>query len=80
MKSREADIQDVAADEKNRGSRRNPRGPEAHRQHAKRVRQCKKLLRVSTEEEFVGAMRDAGLRDDSEQMMFALRLWRENRW
>jgi hypothetical protein len=39
----------------------------------------RKLLLVATEEEFVEAMRVAGLRDDSPPFLEALRIWRAYR-
>jgi hypothetical protein len=72
----ESDIRDVMRDEKNR---LRPAGAEAKREHTKRLRQARKLLERATEEEFVTAMRSAGLRDGSDEFANALRIWRANR-
>jgi hypothetical protein len=70
------DVRDVMNEEK---ARLRPARAQAQREHAKRLRQAKKLLERATEEEFVSAMRSAGLRDGSAEFENALRIWRANR-
>jgi hypothetical protein len=77
-KDRDDDIRETMKDEGSRGTRR-PNSPEAAREHAKRVRQMRKLLEKATEEEVITAIRAAGLRDGSPEAARALQIWRENR-
>jgi hypothetical protein len=76
MSIKDDDIRDAIAGEK---ERLRPARLEARREHAKRLRQAKKLLERATESEVVKAMRSAGLRDDSPAFQHALKVWRENR-
>ena len=62
---------------KESGRGRRPVDMEARRKRTEILNDMRKLLTVATEEEFVTAMRAAGLRDDSPQFLDALRIWRE---
>jgi hypothetical protein len=78
MSERDDDIQEVIAEEKSRGSRQ-PMGLAARREHARRLRQMRKLLEDGTEEEVKAAIRAAGMPADSDDALRILQIWRENR-
>jgi len=59
---------------------RRPIDLETRRKRAEKLADMRKLLTIATEEEFVRAMRDAGLSADSPEFLKALRAWREFRF
>jgi hypothetical protein len=75
--SRKNDLEEVMKQEKQRGRR--PIDFEARKKGAQQLKDARKLLQTATEEEFVAAMRAAGLRDGSHEFLEALRIWRDYR-
>lgn len=71
---RENDLHEVMKQEKRRGRR--PIDFEAGKKRAQILRDMRKLLENATEEEFVAAIRAAGLHDGSPEFLEALRIWR----
>jgi hypothetical protein len=68
------DLEEVMRKETGRGRR--PIDLEARRKRSEKLEVMRKLLAIATEEEFVKAMRGAGLRDGSPEFLEALRIWR----
>jgi len=68
------DLEEVIREETGRGRRRIDF--EARRERAQLLQDFRKLLSLATEEEFLNAMRAAGLRDGSSELSEALRIWR----
>ncbi len=68
------DLSEVIRQEKQRGRR--PIDFEAAKQRAQLLKDMRKLLETATEEEFLVAIRAAGLRDGSPEFWEALRIWR----
>jgi hypothetical protein len=71
------DLDDVLFEETRRGRR--PIDIAEWRKKARLKEDFRKLLERATEEEFRDAMRALGMRDGSEQMEAALRVWRDYR-
>ena len=71
MDKEQNDVDEVMKQEKQRGRR--PIDFEARRKRAQLLRDMKKLLETATELEFLEAMRAAGLRDGSHELLEALR-------
>jgi len=69
----EKDIQEVMKQEKQRGRR--PIDFGAAKRRAQTLRDMKKLLESASEEEFVTAIRAAGLSEGSPEYLEALRIW-----
>ena len=69
------DLKEVMREEKQRGRRR-PIDFEAAKERAQLLRNMRKLLESATEEEFLTAIRAAGLHDGSPDFLEALRIWR----
>jgi len=76
--NRDEDIREVMAEEKSRGSRQ-PTSQEARREHAKRLRDARKLLEDGTEHDVKAAIEAAGIPAGSPAALEILRIWRENR-
>jgi hypothetical protein len=74
---RKKNLDEVMKQEKQRGRR--PIDFEAGKRRAQTLRDMRKLLESAREEEFVAAIRAAGLRDGSPEFLEALRIWREYR-
>ena len=74
---RDKDLDDVRKTESRRGRR--PIDLDARRRHHEKVGTMRTYLDLSTEEEFVRAMRGVGLRDGSPELLAALQAWREHR-
>ena len=74
---RKKDLEEVTREEGRRGRR--PIDLEARRKRAEKLADIRKLLTIATEEEFVSAMRAVGLTDGSQELLEALRIWREFR-
>jgi len=74
MDEKQKDIDEVAQQERRRGRR--PIDFEARKKRAQQLRDTRKLLETATEDEFLTAMRVAGLRDGSPELSEALRIWR----
>lgn len=74
MDDKERELRDVIAAEGRRGRR--PIDLEVRRESRKSL---ENLLRIGTEEEFVRAMLDFGLREGSPELSKALEAWREFR-
>ena len=74
---RKKDLEEVMREEARRGRR--PIDLEARRKRTERLTDMGKLLTLATEEEFLRAMRAAGLTDGSPELLEALRIWREFR-
>jgi hypothetical protein len=68
------DLEEVMRQEKRRGRR--PIDFETGKKRTQTLRDMKKLLESASEEEFIAAIRAAGLRDDSPEFLEALRIWR----
>jgi hypothetical protein len=68
------DLEEVIREETGRGRRRIDF--DARRERAQLLRDFRKHLALSTEEEFVNAMRAFGLRDGSPELSEVLRIWR----
>lgn len=74
--SREEDIHEVLAEERSRGQRR-PRKTAAGKEYQRRLQKCRELLSSGCDErEFIEAIREAGLKDDSPEFQTALKIWR----
>jgi len=71
------DLEEVMKQERQRGRR--PIDFEAGKRRARMLRSMKKLLENASEEEFVAAIRTAGLRAGSLEFLEAMRIWREYR-
>jgi hypothetical protein len=71
------DIDEVMKQEKRRGRR--PIDFETGKRRAQTLKAMRKLLESASEEEFVTAIRAAGLHDGSAEFLEALRIWREYR-
>jgi hypothetical protein len=69
------DLHDVMREERSRGKRH--LDMEARREFTRKLETMRAHLRLATEEEFLKAMRDAGLKEGSAELELALRLWRE---
>ena len=74
---KQSELDDVIREETRRGRR--PIDIEERRKKAALLEQCRDLLRLSTEQEFVETMRASGLAPGSEAFQIALQLWREYR-
>jgi hypothetical protein len=74
---RKKELDEVMREEARRGRR--PIDLEARRKRTERLTDMRKLLTIATEEEFLSAMRAAGLTDGSPELLEALRIWREFR-
>ena len=70
------DLEQVIKQEGRRGRR--PIDLEARRKRTERLADMRKLLLIATREEFLEAMRAAGLNDDSPGFLEALRIWSES--
>ena len=68
------DIQDVMREEKSRGKRRVD--VEALRRRADLLKKFREALTLRTEREFVDAIREMKLADDSEKLRELLKIWR----
>ena len=68
-------LEEVMKQERQRGRRR-PIDFEAGKRRAETLRSMRKLLESGTEEEFVAAIRAAGLHHGSPEFLEALRIWR----
>jgi hypothetical protein len=68
------DLEEVIREDTARGRRRIDF--EARRERAQLLQNFRKLLSLATEEEFLKAMRAAGLRDGSPELLEALQIWR----
>jgi hypothetical protein len=68
------DLEEVMKQETRRGRR--PIDFEAGKRRAQTLRDMRKLLESASEEEFLAAIRTAGLRDGSPEFLEALRIWR----
>jgi hypothetical protein len=77
MDEEQKNLDEVMRQEKARGRR--PIDFEAGKRRAQTLRDMRKLLETAREEEFVAAIRAAGLRDGSPEFLEALRIWREYR-
>ena len=73
-KKKEDDLRDAIAEDFSRGRR--PISAESKRSRKARANQMRKLLMLATEEEFVKAMRDAGLDPGSPRFLQVLEIWR----
>ena len=71
------DLRDVIREETSRGRRRVD--IEARRKRDQDLKDMRKLLENPTEREFLKAMRDGGVEDDSPRLEEMLRIWREFR-
>jgi hypothetical protein len=69
-----SDIQDVMKEEKSRGKRRVD--TKALQLTQERLKLLRAALNSETEREFVEAIRELGLGDDSEKLREALKIWR----
>jgi len=74
MKIAKKNLDEVMKQEKQRGRR--PIDFETGKRRAQTLRDMRKLLERATEEEFVTAIRAAGLRDGSPEFLECLRIWR----
>ena len=74
---RKKELDEVMREEARRGRR--PIDLEARRKRTERLTDMGKLLTLATDEEFLRAMRAAGLTDGSPELLEALRIWREFR-
>jgi hypothetical protein len=72
-----SDLEEVMRQEKRRGRR--PIDFEAGKRRAQTLSDMRKLLERANQEEFVAAIRAAGLRDGSPEFSEALRIWRDYR-
>jgi hypothetical protein len=68
------DIEDVMREEKSRGKRRVD--TEALRRRQDLLKKFREALTLSTEREFVDAIREMKLADDPEKLRELLRIWR----
>jgi hypothetical protein len=68
------DIMDVMKEEKSRGKRRVD--TKALHLTQERLKLLREALKSETEREFVEAIRELGLADDSEKLREALKIWR----
>lgn len=75
MDPKEKDDLDQAMREDKRRGRR-PIDFEAGKKRAQTLKDMRKLLESAKEEEFVAAIRTAGLRDGSPEFLEAVRIWR----
>jgi hypothetical protein len=71
---KDPDIQDVMREEKSRGKRRVD--TKALQLTQERLKLLREALNSETEREFVKAIRELGLADDSEKLSEALKIWR----
>jgi len=74
MDEEQKDLDEVMNQEKRRGRR--PIDFETGKRRAQTLRAMRKLLETASEEEFLTAIRAAGLRDGSPEFLEALRIWR----
>jgi hypothetical protein len=74
MDPKDSDIQDVMKEEKSRGKRR----VDTKSLHLtqERLNLLREVLKSETEHDFVKAIRELGLADDSEKLSEALKIWR----
>jgi hypothetical protein len=77
LMDKEKDVQDVRKQEGRRGRR--PIDLEAQKQYREQLAKMRRLLEISTEEEFVKAMLAYGMVEGSEEFLTSLRTWREYR-
>ena len=77
LEKRAKDLEEVRKTESRRGRR--PIDLEARRKLHEKEKSMRTYLALATEEEFVKAMHDVGLRDGSPELLDALRAWRSYR-
>jgi hypothetical protein len=75
--NKQRELEEVIREEAGRGRR--PIDFDARRERTQLLQDFRKLLALATEEEFVEAMRAAGLKDGSPELSKALQIWREYR-
>ena len=74
--AKEDDIREVIAEEASRG-RRLPKDPVTRRQEKELLQKFRAALALSTEREFVEAIRELGFADDPEKLRKGLQIWRD---
>ena len=74
--ARDPNVRDVMREEKSRGKRRVD--SKALRQRDELLRRFREALKLRAEREFVEAIRELGLADDSEKLREALKIWRSS--
>lgn len=74
MDKKKQDLQDVIAEDSRRGRR--PIDLGAQRARREKLASFRKLLEIATEKEFVEAMLAFGLREESQEFLDALEIWR----
>jgi hypothetical protein len=77
MDKKKQDVQDVLKEEGRRGRR--PTDLQGQRAYREQLAKMRRLLEISTEQEFVNAMLAYGMVEGSEEFLVSLQTWREYR-